>query len=231
MERTDIGYTIPHTSLRAEIVRDGRRIKFIIDGKELAVEAAAKLYLRERGWWVVAGAKISFLLSILSANFRNSFVFDVLENYVGADVSMLAQQIEGHCEETLNARRIGKEHLEAAVSFMCRYYRSESDHKKARLWGRKLSELTPAHQIALVSLYREIGYFTKGIPDLFATKDGEFVFFEVKSEGDALRAEQYIFAEAILSRMANSFHVLRVLGLEGGKYHSLANPSDKNRRM
>ena len=78
-------------------------------------------------------------------------------------------------------------------------------------------------------VYQTIGYFTKSIPDLFAVKNGEFMFVGVESEGGALRPEQYIFAEAVLLEVLSGFHVIRVLGQTGGRLVNPTNPADKAR--
>jgi hypothetical protein len=80
--------------------------------------------------------------------------------------------------------------------------------------------------IGLIRMHRSLGYITKGIPDLFAARPKEFLFVEVKSEGDALRAEQYVFFEALAREAPSGFLVLRVLGLTEGGRDLLRNPND-----
>lgn len=222
-----IKYEITHTSLRLEMVKVGSRSRFIFAEKPFVVEAAAKEYLISQGWWVVRGEEISVFFAMLSANFGGSFFADVCKNYVGDEATALMAQIKNLCEASIHNGILSEEHINLSVSFMCKYYKSEAGHRRAKLYGKKVAELSPTHQLALLGLYRDVGYFTKGIPDLFATKDSEFVFYEVKSEGDSLRPEQYVFAEALLPRLPGSFQVVRVLGEKGGHLHLLSNPADR----
>lgn len=227
MESISTQYTIPHTTIRLAMVRERNRPRFMVDGEKLGVEAAAKEYLRSKGWWVVEGSKISLFLSMLSANFGDSFFAQVCRNWIGEDADRLIADLRRHCEATISTGRISDQHMQTAITFMRRYDGSESGHKKASLWASRLQSLPAPQQMVLIEVYKAIGYFTKGIPDLFATKDNKFVYYEVKSEGDALRAEQYVFAEALLPRLPGSFQVLRVLDKDSDTLGALANPADK----
>lgn len=209
------------------MVKVDSRPRFIFAEKPLLVEAAAKEYLRSQGWWVVRGEEISVFFAMLSANFGSSFFADVCKSHVGDEAAALMAQIQNVCEASIQDGILSEDHINLSVSFMCRYYKNEADHRRARLYGKKVAELSPTHQLALLGLYRDVGYFTKGIPDLFATKGSGFVFYEVKSEGDSLRSEQYVFAEALLPRLPGSFQVIRVLGEKGGQLHLLSNPADR----
>ncbi len=147
-------------------------------------------------------------------------------NYVGPNVPDLIAELDDLCRESLNTGGLSPAHLNAAADFLCRYYTSPSDHGKFRRLATEVGSLSPHDQLALINVYKAIGYFTKGIPDLFAVRAGEFMFMEVKSEGDALRPEQSVFAEALLPEVETGFQVLRILSTTGGRTSPLANPAD-----
>ncbi len=220
-------YTIPHLTLRLEPAGEAGRRKYLIDGKALVVEAAAKQYLRSEGWWVLRGDEASLFLAVLSANFANSFFAAVCVNYVGPEAPRLIDALETKCQTSLRSGDVSSDHLAAAADFLCRYYSSVGDQRKFRRLANLVTTLPPSAQIGLLRVYRAIGYFTKGIPDLFAIRPGRFVFFEVKSEGDALRPEQYIFAEAVLREVESAFQILRVLAITEGSSTQLLNPADR----
>lgn len=222
-----LNYSIRHTSLRLELVKGSGRPKFIYAGKPLLVEAAAKEYLRDQNWWVVRGEEASLFLSVLSANITDSFFAEVCRNYIGNKAKALIKNIENLCQQSLSRGILSQEHISSATDFLCKYYSSLEDHERIEHIARKVASLSANNQLILVKAYRAIGYFTKGIPDLFAVKNGEFMFAEVKSEGDALRPEQYTFAETILPEAPEGFHVIRVLGQTGGNIAMLANPADQ----
>ena len=226
MNATHHSYAIRHLTLRLEAVVGSGRPRFTIGGKTLVVEAAAKEYLRSQGWWVLRGDEASLFLAVLSANFADSFFAKVCLNYVGANAPALIAKLDALCRESVNSGKLSAAHLDAAGDFLSRYYASPSDHRKFRRLATEIGGLSPHDQLALVKVYKAIGYFTKGIPDLFAVKAGEFMFVEVKSEGDALRPEQYVFAEAVLPEVETGFQVLRVISTTGGRSSQLANPAD-----
>jgi len=223
-------YAIPHLTLRFEAAAEAGRKKYLVDGKPFAVEGAAKQSLRPEGWWVLAGTEASLFLAVLSANFANSFFAAVSANYVGPDAPRLIEALETKCQASLRSGALSSDHLAAATDFLCHYYAGAGDQRKFRRLAELLATQSPAVQTGLLRVYRAIGYFTKGIPDLFAIKPREFIFFEVKSENDALRPEQYIFAEAVLREIPAAFQVLRILATTEGSPQQLLNPADRVRR-
>ena len=220
-------YAIPHLTLRLEVALDGGRKKYLVDGKAYAVEAAAKQYLRSEGWWVLAGTEASLFFAVLSANFGNSFFAGVCSNYVGPEAPRLIEALESKCQGSLRSGSLSAEHAAAAADFLCRYYSSVGDQRKFRRLADLMVSQTSSTQIGLLRVYRAIGYFTKGIPDLFAITTTRCIFFEVKSEGDALRPEQYIFAEAVLREIPSAFQLIRVLGTAEASARQLLNPADR----
>jgi hypothetical protein len=204
-------YVIPHMTVRVEVALDAGRRKYLVDGKPFVVEAAAKQYLRSHGWWVLAGTEASLFFAVLSANFGGSFFADVCSNYIGPDAPHLIEALESRC----------------SADFLCRYYSGVSDQRKFRRLADLVMSQASSTQIGLLRVYRTIGYFTKGIPDLFAITASGCSFFEVKSENDALRPEQYIFAETILREVPSAFQIMRVLGTSEGSAQQLLNPADR----
>ena len=61
--------------------------------------------------------------------------------------------------------------------------------------------------LSLLKFYRKSGYKTKGAPDLFATKNGSFLFIEVKSHTDSLSSAQYEFFEGYLTSVSNNIFI------------------------
>jgi hypothetical protein len=222
-------YSLPHVTIMLPLSAKTGRPKFVVDGKEMVVEAAAKEYLRTLGWWVISGQEASLFLAAMSSNFRNSFFASVLTNYIGTETPMLVERLDRLFEQSTKERFISAEHLSTAVDLLCRYYSSERDHRRFRRLAAAIGKLSPVDQIGLLKVYRYIGYFTKGIPDLFAIKSGEFIFTEVKSENDALRPEQYFFAETLLRELGTGFQVIRVLDAFRDHKSALANPADVHR--
>lgn len=60
-----------------------------------------------------------------------------------------------------------------------------------------------------------------GLPDLFLIRKGQILFLEVKTETDAIRADQYHFIEDFLSIVSDDIAVARVLPSE---YRATAGP-------
>jgi hypothetical protein len=222
-------YAIPHLTLRLEVALEGGRKKYLVNGKPYAVEAAAKQYLRSEGWWVLAGAEASLFLAVLSANFGNSFFAGVCSNYVGPEAPRLIEALESKCQASLQSGALAAEHASAAADFLCRYYSSVGDQRKFRRLAELMLSPTSTAQMGLLRVYRTIGYFTKGIPDLFAITTTHCIFFEVKSENDALRPEQYIFAETVLREMPSAFQLIRILGAAEASARQLLKPADRPR--
>jgi hypothetical protein len=220
-------YVIPHMTVRVEVALDAGRRKYLVDGKPFVVEAAAKQYLRSHGWWVLAGTEASLFFAVLSANFGGSFFADVCSNYIGPDAPHLIEALESRCSASLQSGALTPEHTAAAADFLCRYYSGVSDQRKFRRLADLVMSQASSTQIGLLRVYRTIGYFTKGIPDLFAITASGCSFFEVKSENDALRPEQYIFAETILREVPSAFQIMRVLGTSEGSAQQLLNPADR----
>ena len=65
--------------------------------------------------------------------------------------------------------------------------------------------------LKILHFYRELGYTTKGAPDLFLVRNGSFWFAEVKTINDWLSPEQYRFVEGFLKTVGDNITVLRVL--------------------
>jgi hypothetical protein len=229
LDEQQFAYSLPHVTIKLPSAEKPGRPRFSVGGKELVVEAAAKEYLRGLGWWVVPGQEASLFLAILACNFQDSFFASVIANYVGADAPTMVARLGQLCERSLVDRRVSAEQLSAAADLLCRYYASESDHRRFRRLATEVGSLPHEEQLGLLKTYKYIGYFTKGIPDLFAIRSGEFVFVEVKSAGDALRPEQYFFAEVLLREVGKGFQVVRIL--DSGRDHraALANPADARR--
>jgi hypothetical protein len=206
----------------------GRR-RFVINGKDMTVEAAAKEYLRTLGWWVVPGQEASLFFAVMSSNFHDSFFASVLANYVGPETPAMVERLDRLCEEAARDGRLAPEHLTAAADLLCKYYSSDGDHRRFRRLAAEVGTLAPVDQLGLLKVYKHIGYFTKGIPDLFAIRPGAFRFSEVKSAGDAVRPEQYFFAEALLRETGDGFQVIRILDSSRDHKAALANPADISR--
>ncbi len=230
MDAPQFEYSLPHVTILLPAAPRTRRQRFLVAGKELVVEAAAKEYLRAAGWWVVPGQEASLFLAVLACNFQDSFFGSVVSNYVGADASALIDQLAHLAERALAESSVHPEHLSAAADLLCRYYASDGDHRRFRRLAAEIGLLPQSEQIGLLRAYRHIGYFTKGIPDLFAVKAGQFRFVEVKSVGDALRSEQYFFAEVLLKEVGHGFQVVRILDSDRDHRAELANPADVTRR-
>ena len=72
MEASEFSYQLPHVTIHLAPSGGSGRPRFLVNGKELLVEAAAKEYLRSHGWWVIRGNEASLFLAVLSANFADS---------------------------------------------------------------------------------------------------------------------------------------------------------------
>ena len=226
MEVQPFAYMLPHVTISVAQASSSGRPKFVVHGKELVVEEVVREYLHNQGWWVVPGEDASLFLSVLACNFQDSFFADVLVNHIGSKAPVLIKRLEGLCKLSRLEGRVSPEHLNVATDLLCRYYSNTSTCNKFRRLSSAIASLPQSNQVGLIRVYSHIGYFTKGIPDLFASKPGNFLFTEVKSAGDALRSEQYFFAEVLLREVGEGFQVVRVLDSTRDYRAAMANPAD-----
>jgi hypothetical protein len=204
-------YALRHITLQVPAADRTNRPRFVFGGRDLVVEKIAIEYFRGEGWWVIKGDDAHLFFSFLSANFKNSFFYDVCAGYVGEQMSELFQSLRKKTDAAIKSGMIEDGHLEQAADFICHYYKSPSDHSRFRKLAKLLSSVGQQKLIGLLRMYGQVGYTTKGSPDLFMAKPGSFQFVEVKSPSDALRSEQYDFIERFLMLVSEDMLIFRVL--------------------
>jgi hypothetical protein len=204
-------YALRHITLQVPAADRTNRPRFVFGDRELVVEKIAAEYFRGEGWWVIKGDDAHLFFSFFSANFKNSFFYDVCAGYVGEQMSEFFQSLRKKTDAAIKSGIIENDHLEQAADFICHYYKSPSDHSRFRKLAKLLSSIGQQKLIGLLRMYSQIGYTTKGSPDLFMAKPGLLRFVEVKSPSDALRAEQYDFIERFLMLVSEDMLIFRVL--------------------
>lgn len=210
-------YALRHITLQIPAAARTNRPRFVFGERDLVVEKVAIEYFRGEGWWVIKGDDAHLFFSFLSANFKNSFFYDVCSGYVGEQISEFFQALRKKTDTAINSGMIEEGHLEQAADFICQYYKSPSDHSRFRKLAKLLSSVGQQKMVGLLRMYSQVGYTTKGSPDLFMVKQGSFQFVEVKSPGDALRSEQYDFIERFQMLVSNDILIFRVLPM-GSEY-------------
>jgi len=207
-------YALRHITLKVPAADRTTRPRYVFKGRELVVEKIAIEYFRSEGWWVIKGDDAHLFFSFLSANFKNSFFYDVCTGYVGERMTEFFQILRKKADKAIKSGMIEDGHLEQAADFICHYYKSPSDHSRFRKLAELLSSVRQQKIIGLLRMYSQAGYTTKGSPDLFMAKPGSFQFVEVKSPSDALRSEQYDFIERFLMLVSEDMLIFRVLPME-----------------
>jgi tetratricopeptide (TPR) repeat protein len=205
-------YAIPHLTLWAESVSGPSRPMFRTDNGSVTVEEVARRLFLYNGFEVFHGTDAHFFLSLMASNFHDSFLVQVLQNYLGNSAQELLTPLEPLATASLAQGAFVPGHLEAAARVLHRYYLNYEP--KQRLYQQLFPSLQLLDGPSLYRLFvfhRALGYRTKGIPDLFLTCGSWFGWVEVKSIGDTLRVEQYDFIERYLATVGPTIYVLRIL--------------------
>ncbi len=207
-----VRYAIPHIVIRAEQTIKNKKPLFLLRGNLLGVEEFAQQMLEYNGYTVFKGDDVHLFFSILSFNFKNSFFLDVCKNWMGQDADKHLAALETAVSKCIAESHIADELFNIAESVLKMYYSSYPPKKEIHSALRQqLRTLDKDVVLSLIRFYRQVGYKTKGVPDLFVIRSSSFYFIEVKSQTDSLSAEQYDFFEGFLNMVGKNILVLRVL--------------------
>lgn len=176
------------------------------------VENLAQSALEKSDYRVFAGGDANLFFSMLSINFRESHFFEVCKTHVGEAADQLLRQLEERVSRCLAASDLSDEWIDSAATILERYYSIYPSKAAVHLEiANAVRQLDRSAILRVVRFYRDLGYKTKGAPDLFLVRGSSFWFAEVKSAGDSLSRAQYEFFEGFLRIVGENILVLRVL--------------------
>ncbi len=207
-----VQYAIPYIVIRARVKQNDKKILYPLAGKLVRVEEYASHLLQHVGWSIYKGDDAHLFFSVLSCNFKDSFFRDVCRNWVGPSAEKRIVELDAAVTKSINDGVLAPQLIDKAEQMLQKYYSSyppkQIIHKNIAKHTRFVDQ---GLLLKLLRFYRNVGYTTKGAPDLFAANNGSFCFVEVKSHTDSLSPAQCDFFEGYLTSVSENIFVLRIV--------------------
>jgi hypothetical protein len=148
---------------------------------------------------------------VLSFNFEGSFFLDVYKNWVGPTAEAHLIELKSAVSSCIAASCVSRELVDRATTMVRLYYKEPPKSEIHSVLDKAIRHLDTEVLLRAILFFRGLGYTTKGVPDLFLTRDSQFWFVEVKSFNDSLSPDQYNFIEHFTRVVGGNISVLRVL--------------------
>lgn len=212
LSNNSVDYEIKHKTILAPQVIRNKRPLFVLGQKEVRVEEFVTRILQRSGYRVFRGEDVHLFISFISLNFLDTFFLQVFHNYVGATAQSYIDRLTYFCDNLETNNQISDDHILAGEAAILAYYSSYLRKKQVyENLGGHIMQMDRDFLYRLIRMYRNMGYTTKGAPDLVAFDKTNPWFIEVKSQTDSLSAEQYKYFEDFLTSVGKNILVLRVL--------------------
>lgn len=167
-------YCILHLVVRSQGRVGEKNSLFLLEGQQLKVEVFARKVLERSGYRVFLGEDAHFFFGVLSFNFEDSFFLKTYQNWVGgrgANAGIILAELKRAVSKCLADSRLSGELLDKAANAVREYYAFPPKSEIHSQLDRVIRRLDPETVLRAIRFYRETGYTTKGVPDLFVAKD------------------------------------------------------------
>lgn len=196
------------------------RIKVVLDGEELNVELAVEKIFENLGYSVLKGDAVHLAGHVITEKFMGINDNDIFGNwahyygYGDGTLNDILAKSHKYLEAFIRGESNSELNLLANLVERWDIYYTPVQAKKTEIrvivdfWKSNIDLLR-----RWVNCYKQLSYSAGGAPDLFLwnRSNGKWCWMEVKSEGDSISREQWMWFQHFISRVAENAVIAQIL--------------------